>query len=179
MSSATRKKYSPSSKDTCELPPDVELSAVDKRAISETFDHPFAENNILMKSIDGKDAGHIRTLVFGFIQKIGAKPKFGESIGQLFEFIQKNGTDITMDHRILDAYLKMFPKKFGCFDTSYFGKLFQGCKDTFSHEDDPEYTNVINNKKAKIRYLMKYISIIMRKIMQALVTHTAKTLMRL
>ena len=169
MSSATRKKYSPSSKDTCELPPDVELSAVDKRAISETFDHPFAENNILMKSIDGKDAGHIRTLVFGFIQKIGAKPKFGESIGQLFEFIQKNGTDITMDHRILDAYLKMFPKKFGCFDTSYFGKLFQGCKDTFSHEDDPEYTNVINNKKAKIRYLMKYISIIMRKIMQALV----------
>lgn len=165
----TRKKYSPS-KDTCELPPDVELSTVDKRAISATLHHPFAENNILTKSIDGKDMGRIRTQVFGFIRQIGAKPKFGESIGKLFEFIQEKGPDITMDHRILDAYLKMFPKKFGCFDTSYFGKLFQGCKDTFADEEDTKYTNVINNKKAKIRYLMKYISIIMRKIMEAFVS---------
>jgi hypothetical protein len=171
MSSATRKKYSPSSKDTCELPSNIHLEKKDTPAISEAIHDPFThENSILLELSDpNKKVGRIRTLVFGFIRQIGEKPKFGESIGKLFEFIQKNGTDITMDHRILDAYLKMFPNKFGCFDTSYFSKLFQGCKDTFSREDDPEYTNVINNEKAKIRYLMKYISIIMRKIMQAFV----------
>jgi len=134
MSSATRKKHSPSSGDTCKLPQNIHLEKKDTLDILKAINNPFAhESRILLKLSDpNQKVGHIRSRIYGFLQKIGTKPKFGQSIVKLFEFIRDNGTDIKMDHRILDAFLKMFPKKSRCFDTSYFGKLFEECKLTFN-----------------------------------------------